>query len=155
MLAVFLGVSAFQARNMLETDRQLAPELAAPTLAGEAFSLSAVDRRTTLVYFFAPWCNYCALSSGNLNRLHRFRGAKGLRVVAVALDWQSVGEVRDYVEKHELEVPVLLGDASIARAWKVYAFPTYYVLDSDYRVAARDIGYSTQLGMLWRSFAVD
>jgi len=83
--------------------------------------------------------------------LHRFRGEKGLRVIAVALDWESKSDVMDYVEEHELRVPVLLGDASIARAWKVSAFPTYYVLDKDHRVAAGDIGYSTQLGLLWRS----
>jgi len=151
MVAVFLGVSAFQARNMLGTDRQPAPELAARTLAGEEFDLSEVDSRTTLIYFFAPWCHYCALSSGNLNRLQRFRSEKGLRVITVALDWDSVDEVRDYVEEHELNVPVLLGDASIARTWKVSAFPTYYVLDRDHRISARDIGYSTQLGLLWRS----
>lgn len=29
------------------------------------------------------------------------------------------------------------------------------MLDSDSRIVRRDIGYSTQLGMLWRSWAVD
>ena len=151
MVAVFLGVSTFQARNMLDTDRQPAPALAAMTLVGDEFVLAETESQTTLVYFFAPWCHYCALSSGNLNRLHRFRADKGLRVITVALDWESVSDVKDYVEKHELNVPVLLGDAAIARAWKVSAFPTYYVLDKDHRIAARDIGYSTQLGLLWRS----
>jgi len=136
---------------MLGTDRQPAPELAGITLAGDEFVLAETEAERTLVYFFAPWCTYCALSSGNLNRLHRFRGDQGLRVVTVVLDWESLSEVRDYVEKHELNVPVLLGDAAIARAWKVSAFPTYYVLDKDHGIAARDIGYSTQLGLLWRS----
>ena len=38
--------------------------------------------------------------------------------------------------------------------WSVRAFPTYYVLDSEQRIKRRDIGYSTQLGLLWRSWAV-
>jgi len=49
----------------------------------------------------------------------------------------------------------LLGDTAIAQDWRVYGFPTYYVLDSNNRVVRRDIGYSTQLGLLWRSWAVD
>lgn len=155
MVVVFLIVSAFQARNMLSTDRQPAPDLVARTLDGGSFDLSQADARSTMVYFFAPWCHYCAFSSGNLNRLRRFRDEEALQIITVALDWKSVAEVRDYAERHELDVPVLLGDAAITRDWKVYAFPTYYVLDSNYRVARRDIGYSTQLGMWWRSWAVD
>lgn len=155
MVVVFLIVSAFQARYMLSTDRQPAPDLVALRLDGNSFDLSRADTRSTLVYFFAPWCHYCAFSSDNLNRLRRFRDESELRIITVALDWKSVEEVRDYAERHELNVPVLLGDAVIARDWKVYAFPTYYVLDSSHRVAKRDIGYSTQLGMWWRSWAVE
>ena len=78
-----------------------------------------------------------------------------LRIIAVALGWKNSDEVREFADRHALNVPVLLGDTSIARDWKVYGFPTYYVLDSQARVVSRDIGYSTQLGMLWRSWALD
>jgi len=155
MIAAFLIVSAFQARNMLRTDRPVAPELIATTLEHGAFDLGDMQARPTLVYFFAPWCHFCAFSSDNLNRLRQWRGEEDLRIVTVALDWNNVAEVRDYAANHELTVPVLLGDAAIARDWKVFGFPTYYVLDSNGRVVRRDIGYSTQLGLLWRSWAID
>jgi peroxiredoxin len=155
LLIAFLGVSAFQARGMLSTDRQIAPDLRAPTLQDTYFDLDGVGDRATLVYFFAPWCTYCALSSDNLVRLRRFRDEQDLQIIAVALDWKSVAEVSNYAEKHELNIPVLLGDAEIMREWKVYGFPTYYVLDSKQRVAKRDIGYSTQLGLWWRSWNVN
>lgn len=125
------------------------------TLGSDSFDLASQDPRPIVVYFFAPWCQYCALSSDNLNRLRRLRDDDALGIVAVALDWENPDEVRQYAERHELNVPVLLGDAAIARDWKVYAFPTYYVLDSQSRVVSRDIGYSTQLGMLWRSWVLD
>jgi len=155
VIVVFAVVSAFQARNMLGTDRQAAPDLQATTLQGSEFDLGAADARPTLVYFFAPWCHYCAFSSDNLVRLRRLRGESSLRIITVALDWQSAAEVQEYAERHELNVPVLLGDASISRDWKVYGFPTYYVLDSEHRVVRRDIGYTTQLGLLWRTWSVD
>lgn len=155
IVAAVVIVSAFQARNMLNTDRQPAPELTATSLANNAFDLAAVDARPTLIYFFAPWCHYCAFSSDNLNRLRAWRDEEDLRIITVALDWKNVAEVRDYATRHELNVPVLLGGAAIARDWKVYGFPTYYVLDSEQRVVRRDIGYSTQLGLWWRSWAVD
>lgn len=153
--AVFLVVTTFQSRNMLATGGQAAPELRGTTLSGEHYDLVEAKSRPVLVYFFAPWCKICAASAGNLNRLRRWRAESDLEMIAVALDWGAVEEVSAYVERHDLDITVVLGDASVARNWQIYAFPSYYVLDSDHRIARRDIGYSSQLGLLWRAWTVD
>jgi len=155
LIAAFLIVSGIQARNMLSTSRTEAPELVAETLQGVDFDLGDADARPTLVYFFAPWCHYCAFSSDNLNRLRQWRDEEELNIITVALDWQNVQEVSAYASKHELAVPVLLGNSVIARDWKVHGFPTYYVIDSEGSVVSRDIGYSTQLGLWWRTWSID
>lgn len=155
MVIVFVAMSAFQARNMLSTNRQPAPELQVMTLQGETYDLAEAASRPVLMYFFAPWCRICAASADNIVRLRRLRSEEELEIVMVALDWQDRAELSEYSKRHSLNVPVLLGDAKVARNWKVYAFPTYYVLDSDHAVARRDIGYSTQLGLWWRSWSVD
>ncbi len=154
-LAVFVVLTAYQTRNMLSAGGQPAPSLNGITLAGEAYDLAAAESRPALVYFFAPSCKVCAASADNLNRLRRWRDESDLAMVAVALDWGNVEEVRAYVERHELDITVVLGDASVAREWQIYAFPSYYVLDSDRRITRRDIGYSSQLGLLWRAWTVD
>ena len=154
-VAVFLAVTAYQSRNMLHTGGETAPGLHGTTLAGEPYDLGNAGGRPALVYFFAPWCKVCAASAGNLERLRRWRDASELEMVAVALSWNSVEEVRDYVERHELDLPVVLGDANVARNWQIYAFPSYYVLDSSHRITRRDVGYSSQLGLLWRAWRVD
>ena len=69
----------------------------------------------------------------------------------VALDWQATDEVLAFVERHELAVDVLLGQPQTARDWGVSVFPTYYILDERKRVAHRDFGYSTLLGLWIRS----
>lgn len=153
--AVFAAVTAFQTRNMLATDREAAPDLRGPTLNGDPFDLAASRGKPVLVYFFAPWCRICAASADNLERLRRLVGEDDLDVVTVALDWKDAEEVRDYVTRHGLQGPVVLADAGVARSWQVYAFPTYYVLDSTLGVARRDMGYSTQLGLLWRVWTID
>jgi len=152
LVGVFYAVSAWQARNLLDTDEQAAPELVAQTLQGEPFDLAASADVPTLIYFFAPWCNICAASSDNVRRLRRMRDKDNLQIVTVALDWQSIDDVRDYAAKHKLNVPVIMGDAKIADDWQVFGFPTYYVLDSEHRVVRRDFGYSTQLGLWWRTW---
>lgn len=155
LVAVFLAISTFQARNMLSTSGAPAPALDGPLLRGGSYELSAETNRPVLVYFFAPWCTYCALSSDNLARLRRLRADESLEILAVALDWKDRDEVRDYVDRHDLDLPVVLGDRRLALDWHVYAFPTYYVLDSAHRIRRRDLGYSTQLGLWWRTWFVD
>lgn len=151
---VFFGGLVFQSRNMLAADGQAAPELQGTTLTGRFYDLENAAGRPALVYFFAPWCNFCAASAGNLNRLRRWRDTDDIEIVAVALDWGAADEVRDYVERHDLNVTVVLGDANVARLWQIQAFPSYYVLDSGHRVARRDIGYSSQLGLWLRAWLI-
>lgn len=150
-----VAVSTFQSRNMLSTSATEAPPLNGPLLRGGSYDLTNTVNRPVLVYFFAPWCKFCALSSDNLVRLRRLRADDSLEILTVALAWQDRDEVRDYVERHKLDLPVILGNSLMAKDWQVYAFPTYYVLDSDHRIRRRDLGYSTQFGLWWRTWVVD
>ena len=154
-VAVFIGVSTFQMRNMLPPSGDLAPELSGPLLRGGTYDIADIGDKPALVYFFAPWCKICGASADNLARLRRLRAESSLEILVVALDWQNIDEVRQYVERHEIDLPVLLGGKSIANDWKIYAFPTYYVLDSDRQIRRRDLGYSTQFGLWWRTWLVN
>ena len=154
LVVIFFGVSAFQSRNMLATDGEPAPALQGMTLSGEPYDLANATARPALVYFFAPWCRICGASADNLNRLRRWRDAEDIEIVAVGLDWSSSEEVRDYVERHELNVTIVLGDADVARTWQIQAYPSYYVLNSEHRIVRRDLGYSTQFGLWWRAWLI-
>ena len=154
-LAVFVAISAFQTRNMLSSSGSTPPALRGPLVRGGTYDLSTGDERPALIYFFAPWCNFCAASSDNLTRLRRIRDEDSLEILTVALDWQNLQEVQDYVDRHDLDLPVLLADRQVALDWHVMAFPTYYVLDSDRRIRRRDLGYSTQFGLWWRTWLVN
>ena len=151
---VFFAALSFQSRNMLAADGELAPELRGTTLSGQPYDLEDARSKPALVYFFAPWCNICAASAGNLNRLRRWRDTDEIEIVAVALSWDAADEVRDYVEYHDLNVTVVLGDANVARQWQIQAFPSYYVLNNEHFVVRRDIGYSSQLGLWLRAWMI-
>lgn len=94
-------------------------------------------------------------SASNIKHLRDLRSDHELRILMVALDWQTRTEVQEYTDRHEIAVPVLLGDASIAGDWSIYAFPTYYILDGHNRIIRRDLGYSTLAGLWWRSTIID
>jgi len=105
------------------------------------------EAQVTLVCFFVPWCEVCAASSSNIKYLRRLRNTDDLNILLVALDWQSPAEVREYVDRHDIQVPVVLGDRQVTNDWNIYAFPTYYILDEQLRVIRRDLGYSTLAGL--------
>jgi len=153
-VVIVAGVQAWRARDLLPADERTA----APT-----FHLSDLDSRTwssadlvgspTVVYFFAPWCGVCAASSPQLRWFHRWRG-DDVQVLLVGLDWSTIAELRDYATRHALPMPVLVGDPATAAAFRVRGYPTYYVLDSQGRVAARDVGLTTVVGLWIRTIGI-
>ena len=70
----------------------------------------------------------------------------------MALDYADAAEVREFIERAGVRLPVLMGDSKTAVDWSVRAFPTYYVIDADGRIDSRSVGYSTYLGMRLRAW---
>ncbi|MGI9263062.1 MAG: TlpA family protein disulfide reductase [Woeseiaceae bacterium] len=154
-IVVIAGIYFWRTQDMLNASGEPAPELFLPTLDGAQNGLTTAASKTTLVYFFAPWCNWCAASAHNIRNLRDLRGDERLAVFLVALSYQDVEEVKEYVTRHELDVPVLLGTQTTAADWGVNVFPTYYIVDSSSRVVHRDFGYSTLIGLWIRSIIAD
>jgi thiol-disulfide isomerase/thioredoxin len=152
LLAPALLIYAWQTRDLLPAgDRVAAPPLPAALVSGAAFDASTLAGRPTVVYFFAPWCGVCAASAPQLRWFDALTGDSA-RLVLVALDYGSPAEASAWATERGLAAPVLLGDGSTASAWRIRGFPTYYVLDREGRVAARDFGVSTLPGLWWRTW---
>lgn len=148
LAVVFVAVHAWQTRD-LPTD-QAAPATVLPLLDRTQRGSAVIAGRSGIVYFFAPWCRVCRVSIGNLDDL-----VDGERVAwgtVVALDYADQEEVRAFIRRTGVDLPVLLGDARTAADWSVRAFPTYYVVDAEGRIASRSVGYSTWLGMWVRAW---
>ncbi len=154
-LVIVAGIHLWRTADMLNASGEPAPPLTLPALDGNQGGLGPDNPKTTLVYFFAPWCSWCAASAHNIRNLRDWRGEEDLGVVLVALSYQTRGEVRAYIERHELDMPILLGTRTTAADWGVQVFPTYYLVDSTGRVVHRDYGYSTLAGLWLRSILAD
>ena len=141
---IFTGVTLWMQRDMLQIEQQ-ADNFILPSLSQQATPILSSSERT-LVYFFAPWCNICKLSIGNLSGL-----SDDLNTVAVALDYGSTKEVKTFVGDRDLQVKVLLGNSQVADAYQVNMYPSYYVIDAQGRVLGRSVGYSSLAGLLWRT----
>ena len=152
LLAVFFAIHAWQTRDMPLDELAPATQLAVLRAADSPSDslAAAVSGKTGIVYFFAPWCGVCRASIGNLDSLVA-RGQVAWGTV-VALDYADAEEVRDFIDRTGVSLPVLLGEAQTAADWSVRAFPTYYVIDASGRIDSRSVGYATWLGMWARAW---
>jgi thiol-disulfide isomerase/thioredoxin len=162
---VFSGVSWWQVRGLVPGGEP-APELSgasdlpdvtgpvarAATDGGEESIpvLASLRGKKILVYFFAPWCQVCRLSAGNLKSIEGWFGPD-VAVVAVALDYSKISEVTAFVHDTGMaESGVVLGNDAIQSAYRISAYPTYYVIAKDGTVSGKSVGYATLAGMVRR-----
>ena len=147
---VFVIISAWQTRNMVASG-ETAPAFSLSDLNGNTVSLQEASGKTVVLYFFAPWCSVCHATSQNINSLRGAYDKDNVAVYAVGLAWDSVDELKQFADKHALEVPVLIGDERIAAAYHISAFPSVYILDDVGRIAHRLVGYTTYLSLRLRT----
>ena len=146
LLLLFYGVSAWQSRHLLALDSHLS--LTQQNLVGlDGQTTSFIkNHKPTLIYFFAPWCQVCALSMGNLAYLDSDK----VNIVSIAMDYSDSKEVQHFVDRHNLSIPVLLGHDGLKQQFKIQGYPTYYMVDKDHKVIGKAYGYSTALGLKLR-----
>ncbi len=118
------------------------------TLSGDTVSLTEFDQ-TTIVYFFAPWCQICHASIGNLQA--RYQKNQQLNVIAVALDFTNVEQVLDFTNQHQLTFPIALGNEAIKQSFEISGYPSYYVINEENMIVSKSLGYSSELGLYLRS----
>lgn len=146
LLIVIGAVVAWQTRGMLTTNGTVnIPQQNIVSLSGEVLPLLTYDK-PNLIYFFAPWCTVCSLSIGNLAYLDQEK----VNIVVIALDYSSIEEVRRFVEEHEVQNTVLLGQNELKEQFAIPGYPSYYLLDENHDVVSRSFGYSTAVGLKLR-----
>ncbi len=154
VVIIFNVASWFRESSMLSAKDNLSERVyRAPVLMtnnqSEKILTIAAQGKTTVLYFFAPWCQVCHLSIGNLQKLYEKKS--DIAVIAIALDYSDKAEVLAFTKQHKLSFPVVLGTQELKAAFKIKAYPSYYILDKDNRVIGRSLGYSTELGLYLRT----
>ena len=161
-ILLFSALSHWLSRHMLDSG-SYAPSLQLPLLQSNPAAATRSDRSSaadqtadlswpapqsrTLVYFFAPWCSVCRVSMPGLNLL----GSEDLRVVAVALDWETRQEVETFIHSVGFTGEVLLGNKNTAEQYQVQGYPSYYVMDNNGEILHQDRGLSTPPGLWLRT----
>ncbi len=151
IVLVLMAFSWWQNKGSLEAAGQPAPDFVLTSLSGETYRLSEYRGRQVLIYFFAPWCHICRASAPNLNDLREARSEEDVMIFMIAQSYESIAAVEEFVADLDLKVPVLIGHEQQMQDYKIKGFPSYYVVNEAGLLASRSIGYSTKLGMRFRT----
>lgn len=142
------GVMAWQTRDLPAAGTP-APAFTLRTLDGQTVRLKDLRGKPVALTFWAPWCGVCQAESSTLSALRRRVGERA-HVLSVAVAYEDLEDVRRFVREHGADYPVLLGDDALRAAYRVDTFPTTLFLSPEGRVTHAAVGYTTQLGFLWR-----
>jgi thiol-disulfide isomerase/thioredoxin len=112
----------------------VAPALALTSLDGHAHNLADYRGRVVLINFWASWCPPCVREMPSMQRLSQKLAEKPFTILAVNMA-EPQPEVRAFLARFHLGFPVLLDqDGAALKQWKVFVFPTSYVIDAEGRI---------------------
>lgn len=118
-----------------------APDFTLPTLSGESFRLADLRGKVVLLNFWATWCIPCRTEMPAIEALYQRYKDRGLDVLAVNLDVLSTAGVEAFVKEAGVTFPIILDPSwATARAYRVVALPTTYLIDRAGNVVVREVG---------------
>lgn len=99
------------------------------TLKGEEVTLEALKGQVVLVNFWATWCAPCVEEIPSLQSLQDKLQPKGFKVLAI-----NIGETPTLIDEFKKQVSfrfdvVMDPQSQAVRDWKVYAYPSNFLLD--------------------------
>ncbi|MFZ0271436.1 MAG: TlpA disulfide reductase family protein [Acidobacteriaceae bacterium] len=122
-----------------------APQFTVTMLDGTPVTLDSLKGRVVVMDFWGTWCEPCMAEMPAIVKVHRrYQSNAGVVFLAVNAGWHgdTGDQVRMFVERKHLDVPVALDSGATVRSLKVDGLPTLILIDRQGRIRMEETGYS-------------
>jgi peroxiredoxin len=141
ILAVLVIAAFVVAGIFIYAEKPLAPNVSFTTLQGERLDTVALRDKVVLVNFWATTCSSCIEKMPDLTRTYEKFAARGLEVIAVAMDYDPEAQVRAYADRVALPFKVALdANGKMAVDFDVRMTPTTFLIDRQGRIVHKYLG---------------
>ena len=112
------------------------------TMEGQQIRLSDLRGKIVLINFWATSCGICLAEMPDLIKTYQQYHKRGFEVIAVAMHYDQLGDIKAYVRKQGLPFPVVFDrDGSLAREFEqVGGTPTTFLIDRSGRRISKTVG---------------
>ena len=128
----------------IRTARDTVPAFELVTMDGARVRSDTLAGRVTVINFWGKWCGPCVAEMPELQRFWRqVAGDSAVRFLTINND-QDLGDLREWMQRHRYDMPVLLDGGYASRA-NMHLYPTTWFVDRAGRIAFVKAGWSEEL----------
>lgn len=107
---------------------------------GRSYTLEDFHGRVILLNFWATWCPPCVHEMPSMQALQDQFPDTDFQVVAINMA-EEPSVIEEFLQKMDVDFTILLdSDGRVLRDWKVFAFPTSYILGRDGEIVYAGFG---------------
>lgn len=125
----------------LLTAGSLAPNWSLSTADGKKVSLTQMKGKVVLLDFYFIGCGGCMFSLKPLNNLYAKYKNQNV-VIASITERDSNKTILAFEKNYHIKYPGYVNAANVVKSYHVNAFPTFYFIDREGKVANVTVGYS-------------
>lgn len=144
------GIAIFILSNIIsyirtpELDSKVLPASTVRLVDGSSYALR--KGKPLLIHFWATWCPTCKLEAANIERV-----SQKYEVLTIAVNSGSDEKIRHFLQEKGLHYRVLNDkNGEWAKRFRVEAFPTTFIYNTQGILKFTETGYTTTAGLLAR-----
>lgn len=136
--AAAAGAPSEGAHLMPASNAQAAQDIRLKDLNGRAVSLADFKGKPVFVTFWATWCRFCVGELPSIQKL--YDSMKGEDVAFLLISSEGADQVRPFLKKNPVSVPILLQDGALPAAYRTEGIPATFILDKKGNIARKQVG---------------